>query len=164
MGMCVRFLKTESQFCVACCYESGSLLIWDLLKQDSPLIYHKQHLQDPILSFAFSVSLETVFLVGASESFSVVRFAQTNWNFEDEKQITLPSRGVNRVEIRADQKLVSLACWDHRVRLYSTKSFKPLAILKHHTKTVQVLAVPTYPSNLIASGGSDGHIAIWAIY
>lgn len=50
-----------------------------------------------------------------------------------------------------------------RVRIFSIKKLKPLAILKYHNKSIQSLSF-CQKTNLLASSSSDGKISIWDIY
>lgn len=60
--------------------------------------------------------------------------------------------------------------WDSRVRLFSLKNFKPLAVLNQHKDTVQDIAystqrVKTYDDKwIMATAAKDGYIALWDIY
>ena len=42
----------------------------------------------------------------------------------------------NRVKIRLDQKVFASAGWDGRVRIFSWKSLRPLAVLTEHKRNV----------------------------
>ena len=84
-------------------------------------------------------------------------------NIINSTEITIPQKGISSIQIRPDNKIFATSGWDHRVRLFSMKSNKPLAISKYHSATVHSVAFNPI-SNIIASGSSDSHIAIWSIY
>ena len=114
---------------------------------------------------AFDANLTKGIVAGASEEIKCLRFDSKTCTVTSEKGINLSHRGISTIEVRHDEKLFATAGWDHRVRLFSMKSFKPLAILKHHTKTVHALSFSSdTSSNWMASGGSDSHIAVWSVY
>jgi WD40 repeat protein len=88
------------------------------------------------------------------------------------KTITIPNEGVAEVLIRADQRVFASAGWDHRVRLYSWKTCKPLAVLVAHTETIHGLAFADGPwtkgppdaSSWFASCSKDGTVALFDVY
>lgn len=53
--------------------------------------------------------------------------------------------------------------WDHRVRLYSSSSGQPLAVLRGHTDSITAMAWAGYGSNLLATGSSNGQLLLWDI-
>jgi WD40 repeat protein len=70
------------------------------------------------------------------------------------------SGGIASVRVRPDGKVVASGGWDRRVRLWQSKRMKPLAVLRHHTATVN--AVDFSPcSAWLASGSADGTVALW---
>ncbi len=92
------------------------------------------------------------------------------------------------MKFRCDGKLFVSGHWDGTVRLYDSKKFKPLAILKyveahipnfiisdeymcvflyvysHHRLSVFSIAFAPNHSGMFASGSKDGTIALWNIY
>ncbi|KAJ0404987.1 hypothetical protein P43SY_004904 [Pythium insidiosum] len=71
--------------------------------------------------------------------------------------------GINAIRLRGDQRIFATAGWDHRVRVFHTRTLKPLAILKYHTDSV--FAVDFTPDhNLLLSASKDHKIAVWSIY
>jgi WD40 repeat protein len=70
------------------------------------------------------------------------------------------SGGIASVRVRPDGKVVASGGWDRRVRLWQCGRMKPLAVLRHHTATVN--AVDFSPcSTWLASGSADGTVALW---
>uniref|UniRef100_T1JIV4 Anaphase-promoting complex subunit 4-like WD40 domain-containing protein n=1 Tax=Strigamia maritima TaxID=126957 RepID=T1JIV4_STRMM len=93
-----------------------------------------------------------------------------NLNLEEfkctRKQITNP--GVASVRIRQDGRVLGVGGWDSRIRIFSWKSLKPLAVLDFHTKTIQCIefskgAVGDY-GILMAAGSNDEKISLWNLY
>ncbi|KAK7683445.1 hypothetical protein QCA50_013277 [Cerrena zonata] len=58
------------------------------------------------------------------------------------------------IAIRDDGKVCAVGGWDGKIRLYSTKSFKPLGTLDYHKKSCQTLAF-THPSGIVQLKPSD---------
>lgn len=60
--------------------------------------------------------------------------------------------------------------WDSRVRIFSWKNLKPLAVLNQHKDTVQdinysIQGIKGYDNKCImATAAKDGYIALWDIY
>lgn len=79
--------------------------------------------------------------------------------------VALPIAGVADVALRPhDARVWATAGWDGRVRLFSAKAaLKPLCVCDYHSGTVLCVSfAPT--SNVVASGGKDGRIALWTLY
>ncbi|KAF9353106.1 ASTRA complex subunit [Mortierella sp. AD094] len=51
----------------------------------------------------------------------------------------LKSNGIADIKIRSDNKIIGLAGWDGRIRIFSAKALKPLAVLKHHREGLYCL-------------------------
>lgn len=70
------------------------------------------------------------------------------------------SGGIASLRVRPDGRVVASGGWDRRVRLWQCRRMKPLAVLRHHTGTVN--AVDFSPcSTWLASGSADGTVALW---
>ncbi|KAH9945340.1 WD-40 repeat-containing protein [Epithele typhae] len=87
------------------------------------------------------------------------------------------------VAIRDDGRVCAVGGWDGRVRLYSTKTFKPLGTLAYHKKNCQMVAFahvapggsdPSEDEDMseaeeaerarwLVSGGQDSRVAIWSL-
>mmetsp|Transcript_44218 Transcript_44218/g.96466 ORF Transcript_44218/g.96466 Transcript_44218/m.96466 type:complete len:362 (+) Transcript_44218:92-1177(+) len=73
------------------------------------------------------------------------------------------SGGISSVTIRPDRKVFATAGWDRRVRIWQRRSLKPLAVLRHHTSTVNAVQFSRC-SRWLASASGDGTVAIWGLY
>lgn len=56
--------------------------------------------------------------------------------FETPTHVPLKRQGVSAITIRPDGKIVAIACWDSTVKIFSIRSFKLLACMRHHLKQV----------------------------
>jgi ASTRA-associated protein 1 len=82
--------------------------------------------------------------------------------------------------IRADSRVCAVGGWDGNIRLYSTKTCKPLGTLTYHRTSCQAMAFAHFCQNdvesdqvkqreiddiqhWLASGGKDGRIALWKL-
>ena len=69
--------------------------------------------------------------------------------------------GISDIKLRDDSKIWFTSSYDFRVRAYSTKSNKLLALFKFHTKNINSVSLK---DNLIFVGSDDGFITIWQVY
>ncbi len=86
---------------------------------------------------------------------------------ELDSTVKLNSEGVAAVRIRRDKKILVLACWDGKIRVYSVKSSKLLAVLDYHSESVQCLEFSHQKIDgkwLFAVEGKDGKVSLWTIY
>ena len=107
-------------------------------------------------------------------------------NDEPKHQVyTLLSNGHSSVNVRHDNRILAIGCWNGDVELYSTKSMKLLGILSFHKNSVtsidfsnidecnqniededddqdnNVIEGPSH--TLLATSGNDDRIAIYQI-
>lgn len=64
--------------------------------------------------------------------------------------------------LRRDLRLLAAGCWDSTVRLFDCKSLKPLAVLKHHFKSVRAVAFS--PAHLLLTASEDKRLSLWKPY
>lgn len=68
--------------------------------------------------------------------------------------------GKSAIAVRADGKLVLTAGWDGVARIYSARTFKPLAVLQYHRDGLHAAIF----GPMVATAGKDGRIALWDVY
>ena len=68
--------------------------------------------------------------------------------------------GVGQLALRGDGKVIASAGWDYRVRLFSAKSLKRLAVLRYHEASVNAL---DWSSDMLATGSKDTKVAVWRL-
>ena len=68
--------------------------------------------------------------------------------------------GVGQLSLRGDGKVIASAGWDYRVRLFSAKSLRRLAVLRYHDASVNAL---DWSSDLLATGSKDTKVAVWRL-
>lgn len=85
-------------------------------------------------------------------------------------ELSIKNPGVNCVRIRSDQKVFASGGWDGRIRIFSWKSLRPLAVLTQHKQGgVMDLVYSNQPvsmwhANIMAAAGMDSQISLWDLY
>lgn len=84
--------------------------------------------------------------------------------------VTIKNEGIAVVASRPDSKVFTTGGWDGRLRIFSWKSLRPLAVLDQHRGGIYDIAysggkVESYSSKcLMAAAGKDGVISLWDLY
>eukprot|EP00903_Cladosiphon_okamuranus_P006895 g6712.t1 len=166
MVMCVR-LMGESPSCTSpfavTGHDSGHLCVYDLRATSAePLLQSRLHTA-PLLCVDVGSSCEQGVSGSADESIKVFRMSTRKASCEAIKTFPLDHPGTSCVEIRRDHKLFVSGGWDHRVRAFSWKSLRPLAVLRSHDKNVHTVAYSPRIGGL-ASGSGDSRVAVWDLF
>ncbi|XP_037777614.1 guanine nucleotide-binding protein subunit beta-like protein 1 isoform X1 [Penaeus monodon] len=163
--MQVVWLNTAEHIQPLIAYESGHISLWDW--SNTSLISETRVNDNPIC-LSFHNDSKTGIVGTASEKVFVFRIDNMSVTINKEIQITNP--GVSSCITRPDGKIFALGGWDSRIRLFSSKKCKPLAVLQYHKKTVECLAyskcdVDHYGFGyILAAGSSDHSISLWNIF
>lgn len=140
-------------------YEDGTLAIWDVHKQT--LSSSIKLFDDPIMALCLDVKTMRVLASSAGKKLKSVKFNEMlNLDLLDTVQTQFS--GCSAMTIRHDSKLVFVGGWDGRVRIYSWKKMKLLAVLKYHTETINCICFDEKNNAII--GCKDGKISLWNIY
>lgn len=115
-------------------YETGHVALWqqNQSKHWSCTYLHKSHTQ-PVLSVALSPSLGYGF---SSSADAVIARHPLAGRGEETKILQTRHAGQQSLALRSDAQIFATAGWDGRVRVYSTKTLKELAVLKWHKEGV----------------------------
>ncbi|RDD47326.1 Guanine nucleotide-binding protein subunit beta-like protein 1 [Trichoplax sp. H2] len=147
-------------------YECGDIILWDVAER-KPLCQNKCF-NEPVTCLDLT-STYAHGLVGSVER-AITTVEINNMETLDVKRsaITIKNSGLNDIKIRPDNKLVATAGWDGRIRLFSMKSLKALAVLTYHTESISKLAFSYNNAigskQLLVAGSRDGRISLWSIY
>ena len=101
----------------------------------------------------FSTEIKVVSLDICNKSFSV-RETWTDCCFSGKP-------GISHLLLRGDEKLLYAGAFDHRVRVFSVKSAKLLAVLRFNDGIINSLAAR---ENTLLASSEDGYISIWTLY
>lgn len=170
--MAVKIIEiSEGAVFILGAYESGLVCLWQL---SSGKLLHSLKLvsgEDSPLTIDYDVVANRGLIGTTSDQIVVFAIDRCSWQLMNKKtDIAIKNRGVNRIRIRPhDQKVFASAGWDGRVRVFSWKSLRPLAVLTEHKRNVLDLAyspgsVAMWKAPIMATAGEDGSIAIWDLY
>ncbi|KAM3867919.1 guanine nucleotide-binding protein subunit beta-like protein 1 [Diretmus argenteus] len=166
MIMCVKLWQPDSGPgpLLLAGYEDGSLLLWDV-SQRATLSRVNAH-TEPIMCLAFDPKRLRGISGSSDQKLSPWMLDGQN-SLQLQDPVTLVNPGVSQLCVRGDGKLLASAGWDHRVRVFSWKKLRPLAVLQHHTDIVFSAAFSDHRDTrdrLLAAGSKDQRISLWSIY
>ncbi|KAI0749468.1 WD-40 repeat-containing protein [Daedaleopsis nitida] len=154
-----------------CGYENGSVTMREYAREDKEVSIEgigwdilwsvKLHVESVM---AMSVSKDTSFALTVSADNLVGRY-----NFADAEHAELLASactvhrtkhpGNASLSIQDDGRVCAVGGWDGRIRLYSTKTFKPLGTLSYHKKNCQAVAFarsePQAPARSASSAATE---------
>lgn len=165
--MCFRHVKFSSQSYVLAAYESGTFLTWDL-RTNSVINVAKF---DDCCPMALDFCSETNRGIcgTASDKLEIVGYMRNEMKLINRGDIAIKNPGINCIKIRKDQKIFCSGGWDGRVRVFSWKSLRPLAVLTDHKAAITDIEysnekVDMWKSPIMATSGADGQISLWNLY
>lgn len=186
--------KSDGSLRVLAGYESGHACIWTQQRKGMATFQvtylQKTHAQ-PILSIGIAASQGIWFTSGADAI--VARHPFDEKSGEDTKTIQTKHAGQQGLAVRNDEKVFATAGWDGRMRVYSVKGMKELAVLRWHgegcyavafaevevedelkstavVKAERELTVAERREEMartthwLAAGSKDGKVSLWEIY
>lgn len=161
-----RWIKTKDVISLGVIYESGHLTLWDWANSK---IANQCQITDNPMCFTFDESSQTGIIGTASEKIYMFNI-NSDLSVTITKEFSVTNAGVSSCVLRPDGKLFVTGGWDSRIRVFSCKKCKPLAVLMYHKKTVECLAYSKDGINeigggyLLAAGSSDKSVSLWSIF
>ncbi|XP_006608647.1 guanine nucleotide-binding protein subunit beta-like protein 1 [Apis dorsata] len=162
--MAIKPLKNEKLVLIA--YEIGKLILWDVRQNK---ILNSLTVETCPMTLDFDTTLMKGVIAGPSDNLQIFTLS-VNHLLNNKNKITITNPGTSIITIRPDAKIMAVGGWDSRVRIFSWKSLKPLAVLTQHKDTVQdinysIQGIKVYDNKCImATAAKDGYIALWDIY
>ncbi|TEB34631.1 WD40 repeat-like protein [Coprinellus micaceus] len=149
-----------------CAYEDGSVILRRYVRSDRPtsvegqgwevLWTSKSHVETIM---AMSVSRSNTFSLTVSADNLIVRYDLISETEPKAAVHRAKHPGNSSIAIRDDGRVCAVGGWDGSVRLYSTKSLKPLGTLRYHKSNCQALAFAhDKPTKEDLGGGADEKI------
>lgn len=139
MVMALRLHYHQDELLIIVGYESGFACIWkkNPKTQKWQTTYTNKTHSQPILSLDIAASLGYFYTSSAD---AVVARHPLLESSADAKLQQSKHAGQQSLTVRSDEKIFATAGWDGRVRVYSTKTLKELAVLKWHKEGCYALA------------------------
>lgn len=164
--MCFKFIDLLGQGYLLACYESGDFLTWDL--RTGKVIDQKQFEECPMAVDYDPITNRGIY-GGPSDQLGVFGYSRNTAEIMKRGVIALKNPGINCISIRRDQKVFSAGGWDGRIRIFSWKSLRPLAVLTDHKAAVTDISysndkVTLWKAPIMAASGLDGQISLWDLY
>lgn len=164
-GMCLfakLFSFRPDKVILLCGYESGKLVVVNIDRRtkDYEIVFEERILEESCTDADITVD-GTVVAVSAGKSIKLIRNIWT-LGINTTSTIELPFAGCNTVAIRPDGKLFVTGGWDCKLRYFSLKTGKLLAVLDHHFDAITEIKFRNDFGVLASS--SDGTISLWTLY
>lgn len=164
--MCMQPITFSNQLYLLAGYESGIFLTWDL--RTLAVINVAQFEECPI-AFDFCCEANRGIYGNTSDKLGIFGYQRNEMKLIGRGDICIKNPGINCVRIRKDQKIFSTGGNDGRVRVFSWKSLRPLAVLTEHRATLNDIVyspgkLDLWKSQVMASASSDGQISLWNLY
>ncbi|KAF9125951.1 Guanine nucleotide binding protein (G protein), beta polypeptide 1-like [Mortierella sp. 14UC] len=109
-------------------------------KRTMEVAWSTKYHREPVL--AVDVSSKAGFAISCGSDNVLARYdlSSSLQGTPEVLKVALKANGMADGKIRDDQKVIALAGWDGRIRLFSAKSLKPLAVLKYHREGLYCLS------------------------
>ncbi|KAL2742155.1 guanine nucleotide-binding protein subunit beta-like protein 1 isoform X3 [Vespula maculifrons] len=151
--------STDQKILVA--YEIGLLVLWDITAKK---VLHCMDIESCPMALDFETSYMQGIIGSPSEKLEI--FNLSSDTLTTKCTLTLKNPGTSVISVRPDKKLFTVGNWDGRLRIFSQKTLKQLAVLDQHKNTVHdVIYSPHYVEAynckyLMAAAGKDNGNAI----
>ncbi|KAF9382783.1 ASTRA complex subunit [Podila verticillata] len=126
-------------------YEDGSVTLFReqapaKSKRSMEVVWTIKCHREPVM--AMDISSDHEYAISCSSDSLLVKyklFGQLQ-GVPETTQIPLKTAGVAYANFRNDSRILALAGWDGKIRVFSVKTLKPLAVLKYHREGLYCLA------------------------
>lgn len=165
---CIKSIDINGQQYLLAGYESGHLLTWDI--RISKAINQEKLLEECPMAVDYDTYSNRGVCAGPTDKISVFTYQLQTIEINKKLDISIKNPGINCLRIRSDQKVFASGGWDGRIRIFSWKSLRPLAVLTEHKNGgVMDIAYSTgkvqmWNAPIMAAGGMDGQITLWDLY
>ena len=159
--MTMKLIQRDNNLFLCTGYESGHTIVQTLEREKNEwdTIHVAQSHSQPVLSIGISPNLQTYFSCAAdaviaehplfkeedkeqSSSYGVETYA---------RKVTIGHTGQQLIRVRSDGRILATAGWDGRIRVYSTKTLKELAVLIWHKQGCYAVDFACVTCNVISN-------------
>ncbi|KAG7169329.1 Guanine nucleotide-binding protein subunit beta-like protein 1-like [Homarus americanus] len=164
--MQARYVKVARKVALVVAYESGHISLWNWNEKN---IMSEVDVNESPICLTYDDESRMGIIGTTSEKVYIFNIS-SNLIISVVKHLFITNGGVSSCVVRLDGKIFVTGGWDSRVRIFSAKRYKPLAVLQYHKKTVECLAYSTSDVEhfgcglLLAAGSSDNSISLWNIF
>lgn len=164
----LKFISINGNGYLMSGYESGDLRIHDLNNLDGVVSSIK--LEYMITSLDYDEFTNRGICGGTGNKLNTFYVSKSSAELQMDKEIVVKNDGTEVVKIRGDRKIFVSGGSDSRVRIFSWKSLRPLAVLtEHKTGGISDISfsegkVSLWNAPIMAVSGLDGSISLWDIY
>lgn len=163
--MSIKIIDPDAS-CVLGAFESGHFVTWDL--REGKVLSVKKLEESPMALDYDSLTNRGIY-AGPNDKIHVFGYQRPQMLLHGRSEINLKNPGVSCLRIRPDKKIFVSGGWDGRIRVFSWKSLRPLAVLTEHKKSILDVAfspgrVELWRAPLMAIAGEDRQITLWDLY
>uniref|UniRef100_A0A1B0CMA2 Uncharacterized protein n=1 Tax=Lutzomyia longipalpis TaxID=7200 RepID=A0A1B0CMA2_LUTLO len=163
--MCLRIINPNAGHVLGA-FESGHFIAWDLRMGR---VMSVEKLKESPMALDYDDLTNRGIYAGAADQIGVFAFQKSQMTLQERPEIPLKTPRVSCLRIRPDRKIFISGQCSGRVRVFSWKSLRPLAVLTEHKKTILDVAfspgpVDLWKAPLMAIAGEDSQITLWDIY
>ncbi|KAK3844806.1 MAG: WD40-repeat-containing domain protein [Linnemannia gamsii] len=108
-------------------------------KRTMEVVWSTKYHREPVLAVDVSSKAEFAISCGSDNVLVKYDLSSAFQGTPEVLKVALKANGMADGKIRDDQKVIALAGWDGRIRLFSSKTLKPLAVLKYHREGLYCL-------------------------
>ena len=144
MVMALTLFARDGRLTIVAGYENGCSLISSLGDDGKWTMRYRSHAHSqPILSLSVNTD-KSYFLTSSADALIVKHpISEGDENSEPLKVVNTKHAGQQGLTIRSDSKVFATAGWDSRIRVYSNKTMKEVAVLKWHQVGCYTVAFAT---------------------
>lgn len=166
--MCLLPVVIKEKAYLLTAYEAGVLVLWDL-ESYKPISHLQVCQEECLMAVDYDAYNNRGVCGGTSDKIYVFSVDRQSMELCKTSEICIKNAGISRLKIRKDLKVFVSTGRDGRIRIFSWKSMRPLAVLtEHRNELLDVIysdeKVSMWKAVIMAAAGTDGKISLWNLY
>jgi len=159
MALAVTYLTND--LVVVAAYENGYTCVWrrGTSTSDWTSAYASKAHNQPVLSLDIAKAHGLYFTSAADALIASHPLIAEGAATEPIKQAQTKHSGQQALTVRSDGKILATAGWDGRVRVYSAKTLRELAVLKWHKEGCYALAFADLNPAVVENETNASHVS-----